>query len=173
MLRVYPIPCPRTPKFSPAPCEHKMEMRVKVTNNGQKKYREYCRYCGHHDGDYILKKDWTPSMIESAVPLEKNCYETWRKHREQARKSYEKRNNATWNKWYDKYRESPEWRHRREMVFERCGYMCECCGDADAVEVHHTSYALVGREPLFHLVGICGECHRYISANGNGHEWNR
>ena len=48
---------------------------------------------------------------------------------------------------------------KRAAVLRRCGGVCEGCGEAPAVEVHHLTYQRVGRELLFDLVGVCRACH--------------
>lgn len=70
--------------------------------------------------------------------------------------------NAQWWAWYNDYLESPEWHHRRRRVLDRCRGICEGCGTARAVHVHHLTYARAGREMLFDLVGVCADCHETI-----------
>lgn len=60
---------------------------------------------------------------------------------------------------YDAYLASAAWQERREKVLLRDGYRCQACGERDATQVHHLTYARVFSEPLFDLVAVCAECH--------------
>jgi len=78
---------------------------------------------------------------------------------------------AAWWAWYKKYRDSPIWKRKRLAVLKRAKvspgmYRCEACGGnfpAYQIEVHHTDYALVGREPLWGLRCVCDECHELLT----------
>lgn len=80
----------------------------------------------------------------------------------QAQKIAEERN---WWKWYNSYLQSPEWQQKRRAVLDRAKGRCEACGIRSATQVHHTTYAHVGNEPLFELRAICKECHICITAS--------
>jgi hypothetical protein len=64
--------------------------------------------------------------------------------------------------WYSEYLLTPEWRAKREKVMARCKGVCEGCSVRPASQVHHLSYAHVGNEFLWELVGICNECHNQV-----------
>ena len=62
----------------------------------------------------------------------------------------------------DKYRDymlSPAWQKKRERVRQRSGGKCELCGERSAVDVHHRTYARVGKERLSDLIHLCRLCH--------------
>ncbi len=99
--------------------------------------------------------------VENRVYRKKREHE-WRQ-RQAALEAERDAKNKKWWSWYSSYLESPEWRQRRRMVLERCGGVCEACRVAEATEVHHTSYAHVGREPLWELRGVCAPCHEAIT----------
>jgi 5-methylcytosine-specific restriction endonuclease McrA len=63
---------------------------------------------------------------------------------------------------YEAYLQSDSWRARREIVFERCGGLCEGCRRQRATQVHHLTYANVGNEFLWELVAVCRECHERV-----------
>lgn len=67
-----------------------------------------------------------------------------------------------WWDWYKGYLASTCWSARRLAVLSRADGRCEECHAADATEVHHVTYARVGRERLGDLLGLCTTCH-------NGH----
>jgi len=58
--------------------------------------------------------------------------------------------------------QSPRWSGLRRQVFLRAGGICEGCGTRPITEVHHLSYAHVGEEFLFELVGLCATCHQRL-----------
>jgi 5-methylcytosine-specific restriction endonuclease McrA len=62
---------------------------------------------------------------------------------------------------YRKYLAGPRWRAKRKAVIAR-DKLCQACGSRPAVQAHHRSYAHVGDEPLFDLVGVCIECHEKL-----------
>lgn len=69
---------------------------------------------------------------------------------------------------YQTYLASREWALKREAVRQRSSNRCErtidgqrCVGSQDSV--HHLTYARVGNEPLEDLLGVCNDCHRWLS----------
>lgn len=74
---------------------------------------------------------------------------------------------SNWMKDYNKYLDSSAWREKRALVLKRDGYVCQCCLNSRATQVHHKSYQFVdlkGSEPAFDLVAICSPCHEKIEA---------
>lgn len=69
-----------------------------------------------------------------------------------------------WQIWYDGYLRSPKWREKHNLVLARENSLCEACRRRRATQVHHTTYAHVGNEPLFELRAICKECHEWLTA---------
>ncbi len=70
-----------------------------------------------------------------------------------------------WIQQYNAYLNSPAWKEKRLSVLKRDNYLCQCCLDAYATQVHHKSYQFVdlkGNEPAFDLVAICVPCHDKI-----------
>jgi hypothetical protein len=68
-----------------------------------------------------------------------------------------------WWAWYRDYLETPKWKRKRIAVIKR-DQVCKACETRPAVQAHHLSYARVGDEPLFDLVGVCLECHKKLHA---------
>lgn len=60
---------------------------------------------------------------------------------------------------YGKYRESPAWKRKRDLVMERNKGKCAWC-QAEGKQVHHKTYDNIGKEPLSDLVVLCGKCHK-------------
>lgn len=70
-----------------------------------------------------------------------------------------------WMHQYNVYLNSPAWKEKRQAVLKRDNYLCQCCLNAYATQVHHKSYQFVdlkGNEPAFDLVAICVPCHEKI-----------
>ena len=75
---------------------------------------------------------------------------------------------------YADYLLSTGWQMRRQLVMARQRWICEGCGSARAVDIHHLTYAHFGNELLFELVALCRPCHIDIahgpSLNGDDAE---
>lgn len=72
-----------------------------------------------------------------------------------------------WMQQYNEYLNSPAWKAKRLAVLKRDNYLCQCCLNAYATQVHHKSYQFVdlkGNEPAFDLVAVCVPCHEKIEA---------
>jgi len=57
-----------------------------------------------------------------------------------------------------------KWREKRRLVLERDGYRCQVWLQHVATEVHHTTYAHLGHEPLQDLLSRCRACHAATTA---------
>lgn len=68
---------------------------------------------------------------------------------------------------YHAYLASREWALKREAVRVRCGNVCERCHRAPHQQTHHLTYARVGHELLEDLLGVCADCHRFLSGKTN------
>lgn len=79
-----------------------------------------------------------------------------------ARRQYAERGRFTES--YSAYIRSDERKARRSLVLKRCGSVCEGCGIAEAVEVHHTTYYHLFNEFLFELIGLCHPGHERLTA---------
>jgi len=72
---------------------------------------------------------------------------------------------AEWRSGYSKYLRSKKWKRTRKKVLERADGMCEYCGKAPAVHVHHVKYPAGHRRGEFkrenydYLVALCAGCH--------------
>lgn len=68
-----------------------------------------------------------------------------------------KKNPAYWD-----YLESPQWKIKRDAVFQREKGICQGCLSEPIEHVHHATYSHVFDELLFQLVGLCENCHRKV-----------
>jgi len=71
-----------------------------------------------------------------------------------------------YREWYHQYLASPAWREKRQRVMARAEGVCEGCGTARAVDVHHTTYANIGDELLWQLRAVCRACHEKCDRHG-------
>ena len=78
---------------------------------------------------------------------------------------------AQWHALYAEYLRGDTWRRKRNLVLRRANGICEGCGTASALQVHHTSYPQgcwpgsnewIAQEKLFDLRAICRSCHEDI-----------
>jgi DnaB-like helicase N terminal domain len=77
-----------------------------------------------------------------------------------------------WWSWYSEYLNSDAWKAKRRKVLDRCGGLCEGCREDRVTEIHHLTYAHVGDELLFELVGLCDACHERAHRS-NSPAWRR
>jgi hypothetical protein len=57
------------------------------------------------------------------------------------------------------YRAQPYWKMIRQQALERDGHRCRACGARGRLDVHHLTYARVGKEDLDDLLTLCRSCH--------------
>jgi hypothetical protein len=149
------------PMPSPYECEHRRLSlpRLRRIGGGLTQCRRQCLDCGAPIGPAIAKaaaeregggriEDFDAAFEQRAEALAKAKREAeWAATRAERRRLY------------DAYLASDAWWKKRAAVMRRCGGICEGCGEAPAVEVHHRTYEHFGAELLFELVGLCRSCH--------------
>lgn len=65
---------------------------------------------------------------------------------------------------------SPQWRKKREEVFEKYGKQCVECGSTSNVQVHHLVYRKgrhIWEYDVDELIPLCKECHQKIHDDKN------
>jgi hypothetical protein len=65
---------------------------------------------------------------------------------------------------YAEYLQSPHWQVVRNGALKRAGYRCMACNSAEQLEVHHRTYANLGREAEQDVIALCAVCHGKIHA---------
>jgi len=65
---------------------------------------------------------------------------------------------------YQQYIASREWRAKRKEVIELQGGICERCASRPIEDVHHLTYANIGKESPSDLMGVCRPCPEYLAA---------
>lgn len=61
---------------------------------------------------------------------------------------------------YLNHLQSPYWKNIRKKALERDKYLCQCCKNKSAQEVHHLTYIHLGNENLDDLISYCKDCHK-------------
>lgn len=61
---------------------------------------------------------------------------------------------------YQAYLLSPKWAKKRKAALKRAGYKCQYCGASGVLlQVHHLTYARLGKEKQADLRVTCETCH--------------
>lgn len=68
---------------------------------------------------------------------------------------------------YHKYLASREWALLKEQVKERSENKCERCKLGSHDVTHHKTYERIGHEEISDLVGLCEDCHKFLSGKSD------
>ncbi len=63
---------------------------------------------------------------------------------------------------YKAYIQSAEWAVKRQQALKHYGRRCRACGATQSLEVHHKTYARLGRELIEDLTILCRTCHEAV-----------
>jgi hypothetical protein len=149
-------------------CSHQSTSpRLKRYEKGGVRALMQCLKCGQKASNFMtvagVTEQWDSDLEERVRSDYDSARERWEKKRLTAFQSVRERTKSDWWQAYDLYLKSAVWAVKRELVFERCGGVCEACGQRRAEHVHHKKYPEVfGLEPLFDLAGVCIACHKII-----------
>lgn len=133
-------------------------------DNGSENLWLQCTKCGK--GRAIRRTLW--DELSELPPWENIREATWEKNRSEyesrvaAEKAEQDRKRSERRAFYLSYLRTPQWAGRREKVMRRARRVCEACGEAQADQVHHTTYLHLGNEPLWGLRAVCRKCHERI-----------
>ena len=106
---------------------------------------------------------WDDELELRVVNEFKEACDQWQQSTSQLRDSLRNDRSRRWWELYEQYLHSAVWHLKRIRVMDRCGGICEACGQADAEQVHHLKYPEVfGLEPLWDLRAVCVPCHKII-----------
>jgi 5-methylcytosine-specific restriction endonuclease McrA len=155
--------------FYASQCHHEtVEIRQRKDGGGASHFYRQCTNCGTSVGSALKKS----AELLNAPPWHPDHEDQYNVAREAERlaiyqKHIRKQRNREdgFQRKYDIYLKSPEWRARRDKVFRRSEGICEGCLDAKATQVHHLNYDNIGNEFMFELVAICEPCHRRLHAD--------
>lgn len=157
-------------------CDHKTVSlpRLRKTANNTFQLRRQCLVCGEPVGNPVSKLtairdnhnntplDFDETLFKSGEEKREKYWKQRRLERDRQREQYKQA--------YYEYLNSDEWRERRLLVLKRCGYVCEGCLMRPALHIHHLTYANVGDELLYQLVGLCEGCHDKAHAHHKAQE---
>lgn len=155
------VPGRATPKPADEPleyrrCEHPAHTVCRRTqSNGVVVVVRQCRVCGANAGNLQKALYDVPSLPAFDEEKPKAWWAAQQKRWDDARAERHVRFQA----WYSAYLLSPEWRARRDAAMNRDQHLCQGCRRKAATQVHHLTYARVGRELLIDLTSLCDECH--------------
>ncbi len=146
-------------------CDHpRKEIRRKIQSNNVTVAVRQCLTCGANCGA-VPKRD-VPTLHllrEFDEELRKGWQEDAHQRHQRACDAAKQTRDNVWWAWYNSYLISPQWYTRRRAVLAR-DVICRGCSQRPSQQVHHLTYARVGHEMLFDLVGVCNECHNAIHA---------
>ena len=132
---------------------------------GGRQLRYQCLDCGQQVGGGQPHALASPDTPDIDVDRLRRVNERREQEREERWRQFEEQREGDKQRWWSQYTEylgTTAWRDRRELVLRRANGICENCLDAKAAQVHHTTYAHVGREHLWELRAVCQGCHELI-----------
>lgn len=126
-----------------------------------------CLECGQKASNFIpargVWEQWDSRLEAQFLDDYKAACEKWKATSRDAFSSARSIASEEWWDAYGRYLKSAVWAAKRRLVMERCGGVCEACGQRPAAHVHHRNYPdTFGLEPLYDLVGVCVPCHKII-----------
>lgn len=135
-------------------------VRHKISN-GVFTLKKQCVNCNHMLPQAIKRKtvenfEALPLSVERTVSSEK--WETIKKFKEYISTMIKKQYADS----YAIYRQSKQWRDKRDKAMKRDNYLCQGCLTNKATVAHHTTYDNVGDELLFQLISLCETCHSKV-----------
>lgn len=147
-------------------CRHPATVIVETADSlGRPLFFRFCEHCGLKLSSAIAHaRAGTPSDY-TAVWMEarNDGYVTERKARlDKLIADAAERCQGSNREAYSDYLRSDAWKRRAAKIMQRAGGTCEGCLTLPATEVHHLTYAHLGREFAFELVALCGSCHHRI-----------
>lgn len=146
----------------PRVCKHNTKEKRRQTHGA---IVLQCMDCGSNCSNALTQKEMTKEEKDSIQPFDYELREAGWARSDAERKaerlhginSVEKIHEDSIS--YHEYLKTDQWREKRRLVIQRESNLCEGCRSAPIDEVHHRTYANVGDELLFQLVGLCRPCH--------------
>jgi len=110
---------------------------------------------------------WYESAIEDEyLRVQQETRELLRQKQRRERLAEQTVRDAEWQARYSEYLKSDAWQAKRVAALARDAGVCRGCGRHKATQVHHKTYAHVGREFLFELEALCDACHQRVHNEG-------
>lgn len=155
------VPGAATPKPEAEPtkyrrCEHPSHTVCRRTqSNGVVVVVRQCRMCGSNMGAIPKAGHDLATLPVFDEEKPKAFWAEQQKRYEDARAE----DGVRFQRWYAAYLQSPEWWAKRNAAMNRDQHLCQGCRCRPATQVHHLTYARVGRELLIDLTSLCDDCH--------------
>ena len=146
------------PKF----CKHESKEKRRQTHGA---IVLQCMDCGSNCSNALSQKEMTRQEKDAIQPFDYALQEMGFSRRDLERKAEQLHGVKAIEKIspdsmsYRDYLSTYQWRAKRRLVIERENNLCEGCRSAPIDDIHHRTYANVGDELLFQLVGLCRSCH--------------
>ena len=140
-------------------CEHVVtQLTLRRIRGGGIQYVQQCLRCGGSVGSAVphskvqtLPTDWDETLNERwTASVRATIAESRRAETDDRRARYAA------------YLDTTQWKQKRAAVLQRERSICQGCGSNRACDVHHLTYAHVGKELLFELVALCRACHDVV-----------
>lgn len=144
-------------------CQHEhRELRLRTIAGGRQAYYRQCVRCGH--AGMAIGKRAASAELQG---FEASAFDGDLEHKWRARKHAEYVTTydgiaPELRAEYEAYLASPEWAEKRTSVLRKADWICQCCEHFKATEVHHITYARIGREANSDLMAVCSFCHGLI-----------
>jgi len=136
---------------------HNLQYVKRIKSNNTTCVQKQCLSCGEANGKFYKITEIGGKENLDKLPLYdsklNNLY-------------YENRylkQKLDWLKKNNDYYNSEAWKNKRLQVLQRDNYICQCCLNNKATQVHHISYKHFGDEYLFELTSICNNCHEELT----------
>lgn len=138
-------------------CPHPdTEARKKQIRGGGIQYVMQCLVCGEKASQPISKTKFSEAQLQDMKPFDDALAENQPKYAD-----LHAAHKAEFDDWYARYRQTSEWKAKRDQVLKRDNHICQGCG-GQATLAHHTTYRHVGQELLFELISLCNDCHEVV-----------
>jgi hypothetical protein len=145
-------------------CEHEVvALRLRPLAHA---YVKQCLRCGAQVGPAIAHDSLSEADMKAAEFFDLAITERFLESTQAERLAAVERASAEWHAWYNQYLETPQWQRRRALVMKRANGQCEGCGKRPADRIHHLTYNHAGREFLWELRAVCGDCHDRFHGRG-------
>lgn len=141
-------------------CAHeKRQLRLRIIGDGRPAYYRQCIRCGHA-GQAVSRKTALSEAKGGNIPaFDDDAASRWDKAKTDEYMKVAYAIDQEFRLIYEDYLLSPQWKSKKEQVFNRSGGKCEVCEINEATTAHHLTYEHLCCEPLDELMAVCDFCH--------------
>ena len=150
---------------------HDWEYRYKKSEIGRITLYSQCSFCGKKHKSGMLKHETVPNLLQKIHLGQINLYDdtlyekiganydSFSKIRQIKHFQENTNQKKQWFVKHSEYLKTEKWKSIRLKVLKRDDYLCQCCLEASATEVHHLTYANWMDEFMYELISVCYNCH--------------